>query len=50
MTVKASAAGATASEPGGVGNYVFERTLGQGNFAVVKLARHVRTGMQVHCA
>lgn len=30
-----------------IGNYVFERTLGQGNFAKVKLAKHKLTGQEV---
>lgn len=31
----------------GIGNYVFDRTVGQGNFAKVKLAKHKLTGQEV---
>jgi MAP/microtubule affinity-regulating kinase len=31
----------------GIGNYVYERTIGQGNFAKVKLAKHKLTGQEV---
>jgi hypothetical protein len=30
-----------------IGNYVFVKTLGEGNFAKVKLARHKLTGQEV---
>jgi hypothetical protein len=31
----------------GIGNYVFEKTVGEGNFAKVKLAHHKLTGAEV---
>lgn len=31
----------------GIGNYTFSKTLGQGNFAQVKLAKHKLTGLEV---
>ena len=31
----------------GIGNYVFEKTIGQGNFAKVKLAKHKLTNREV---
>lgn len=31
----------------GIGNYIFERTVGQGNFAKVKLAKHKLTAQEV---
>ncbi|KAI3638604.1 hypothetical protein MIR68_003102 [Amoeboaphelidium protococcarum] len=31
----------------GIGNYAFEKTIGQGNFAKVKLAKHKLTGQEV---
>lgn len=31
----------------GIGNYLFQRTIGQGNFAKVKLAKHKLTGQEV---
>lgn len=31
----------------GIGNYTFERTIGQGNFAKVKLAKHKLTAQEV---
>jgi MAP/microtubule affinity-regulating kinase len=30
-----------------IGNYVFDKTLGEGNFAKVKLAKHKLTGQEV---
>ncbi len=30
-----------------IGNYVFQKTLGEGNFAKVKLAKHKLTGQEV---
>ena len=30
-----------------IGNYVFSKTLGEGNFAKVKLAKHKLTGQEV---
>jgi MAP/microtubule affinity-regulating kinase len=32
----------------GIGNYVFQKTVGEGNFAKVKLAHHKLTGQEVH--
>lgn len=31
----------------GIGNYVYEKTIGQGNFAKVKLAKHKLTHLEV---
>jgi MAP/microtubule affinity-regulating kinase len=31
-----------------IGNYIFQKTLGEGNFAKVKLARHKITNQEVH--
>jgi MAP/microtubule affinity-regulating kinase len=31
----------------GIGNYVFQKTVGEGNFAKVKLAHHKLTGAEV---
>lgn len=31
----------------GIGNYVFQKTVGEGNFAKVKLATHKITGAEV---
>lgn len=31
----------------GIGNYVFQKTVGEGNFAKVKLASHKLTGAEV---
>jgi MAP/microtubule affinity-regulating kinase len=31
----------------GIGNYLFQRTIGQGNFAKVKLAKHKLTSQEV---
>jgi MAP/microtubule affinity-regulating kinase len=31
----------------GIGNYVFQRTVGEGNFAKVKLATHKLTNVEV---
>ncbi|KAI9344407.1 putative serine/threonine-protein kinase MARK2 [Obelidium mucronatum] len=31
----------------GIGNYVFQKTVGEGNFAKVKLAKHKQTGVEV---
>ena len=40
------------SEPiqgeGGIGYYEFEKVIGKGNFAVVKLAMHTITNVKVH--
>lgn len=30
-----------------IGNYVFQKTVGEGNFAKVKLAKHKLTGAEV---
>ena len=30
-----------------IGNYIFQKTLGEGNFAKVKLAKHKLTGAEV---
>ncbi len=32
----------------GIGNYVFQKTVGEGNFAKVKLAHHKLTGAEVN--
>lgn len=42
-----SARGKTAEESPHVGNYRLLKTIGKGNFAKVKLARHVLTGREV---
>ena len=31
----------------GIGNYTFQKTVGEGNFAKVKLATHKMTGQEV---
>jgi MAP/microtubule affinity-regulating kinase len=31
----------------GIGNYIFQKTVGEGNFAKVKLSKHKLTGMEV---
>jgi len=31
----------------GIGNYLFQKTVGEGNFAKVKLAKHKLTGVEV---
>jgi MAP/microtubule affinity-regulating kinase len=31
----------------GIGNYLFQKTVGEGNFAKVKLAKHKITGAEV---
>jgi MAP/microtubule affinity-regulating kinase len=31
----------------GIGNYVFQKTVGEGNFAKVKLSKHKLTGAEV---
>jgi MAP/microtubule affinity-regulating kinase len=33
----------------GIGNYLFQKTVGEGNFAKVKLAHHKLTGAEVFC-
>jgi MAP/microtubule affinity-regulating kinase len=32
----------------GIGNYVFQKTVGEGNFAKVKLSKHKLTGAEVY--
>lgn len=34
---------------GGIGYYEFEKVIGKGNFAVVKLASHAITNVKVRC-
>lgn len=31
----------------GIGNYIFQKTVGEGNFAKVKLSTHKLTGVEV---
>ncbi|KAJ3073074.1 Serine/threonine-protein kinase par-1 [Podochytrium sp. JEL0797] len=33
----------------GIGNYVFQKKVGEGNFAQVKLSKHKLTGLEVEC-
>ena len=38
----------TVTSEGGIGYYVFEKVIGKGNFAVVKLANHAITNVKVN--
>lgn len=42
-----SVAGERVQGEGGIGYYEFEKTIGKGNFAVVKLANHTITNVKV---
>lgn len=44
-----SVAGERGQGEGAIGYYEFEKTIGKGNFAVVKLANHTITNVKVSC-